>query len=252
MKSLYAPPEGPTTGVQPISSALKTLALLDIVGRSPQPLRLADLARAAQGSRATIYQKLLTLVRAGWIEQVGQGAYRLSLHAALMGEAALRQANVPDRAEMVMQSLVAEVGETVSLTALNGIGVQILKRVVAPVVVRAQVRMDTLLSLDQSSSGRVLTAFASLEVRDYLKKKGGVLASEALLREIKRQGYAISTGKDLPGVRSTCVPVFDASGNCTTALSVVAPNERFAGAKYLKQLRRASAELTALGAGKAS
>jgi DNA-binding IclR family transcriptional regulator len=213
-------------------------------------VRLADLARAANGSRATIYQKLVTLVRAGWIEQTVQGGYRLSLHAARMGEAALRQANLADRSELVMQALVEEVGETVSLAAINGIHVQLLKRVVAQVVVRAQVRMDTLLSLDESASGRVLTAFATPEVREYLVKKGGVLASDAMLREVKRRGYAFSTGRDVQGVRSIAVPVFDAFGNCATALSVVAPLERFAGVKHLKALLRAAAELTALVAGK--
>jgi DNA-binding IclR family transcriptional regulator len=96
----------------------------------------------------------------------------------------------------------------------------------------------------------VLTAFATPEVRDYLKKKGGVLASDAVLSEVKRRGYAFSTGRDVHGVRSTGVPVYDAFGNCVTSLSIVAPLERWDGAKYVKPLLRAAAELTALVAGK--
>jgi DNA-binding IclR family transcriptional regulator len=254
MKSVYPQKQGATStanggGVRPIGSALKTLALLDLLGRSEQPMRLAELARAVGGGRATVYQKLVTLLQAGWIEQTAQGAYRLSLHAARIGEAALRQANLGERSRLILEELVAEAGETASLAVINGIRAELVQRVEAEVVVRVERRVGTLLSLDQSASGRVLTAFATDAARQALQRKGAVLAPSSALRDVRRKGYAFSTGRDVPGVKSVAVPVLDAAGSCLYALSVVAPVSRFDGPRYVKPLLRAAARLHALVAG---
>lgn len=244
---IAAPPA--RTGVRPLSSVLKTLALLDLLGDATRPLRLAELAEASGGSRATTYQKLRTLVEAGWIEQDENGAWRLTLHAARVGEAVLKQAGLGERSSRVLQELVLDVGETASLAMLHGVQAQLVQRAEAEVVVRVERRVGTLLSLDQSASGRVLTAFATPELLALLEKKGAVLATAAVLREVKKKGYAISTGKDVAGVQSAAVPVFDARGICIAALSIVTPVERFAGEKYIRPLRRAAEKLRALIAG---
>lgn len=232
-------------GVRPLSSVLKALAVLDVIGGADRPLRLADLARAVGESRATTYQKLVTLVAAGWIEPTGEGAYRLSLHAARMGEAALAQADLGERSRAVLEALVAEVGETASLAVIRGTQVQLVQRVEAEVAVSVRTPVGALLSLDQSASGRVLTAFASLAERATLVKKGGVLASEAVLREVRRTGHATSSGKDVPGVKSAAVPVLDDAECCVYALSIVAPVTRFDAQRYLHPLAQAAARLGA-------
>jgi DNA-binding IclR family transcriptional regulator len=129
---------------------------------------------------------------------------------------------------------------------LNGIHAQLIKRVEAEVVVRAQVQIGTLLSLDQSASGRVLTAFATVEQRELLVSKGATLASPTLLREVARKGYAASSGKDVPGVRSVAAPVFDAKGACLFALSIVAPTTRFDAARLSRPLLRSADRLSSL------
>lgn len=234
------------SGVRPLTSALRTLAVLDVLGRSDRPLRLADVAVAVAGSRATTYQKLVTLIEAGWVEQDEDGAYRLSLHAAHMGEAALDQASLGERASVVMRELVQEVRETASLAVVSGINVQIVKRVEAEVVVRAQVRVGSLLSLHNSSSGRAMTAFAPADEIAKLTAKGAVLASVAILDSVRRNGYAVSTGKDTPGVRSVAAPIFDRKGRCIAALSVVAPAIRFDANRYARPVTKAAERMSGM------
>ncbi len=168
---------------------------------------------------------------------------------AYRGEAALRQAGLGERATAILEALVASVGETASLAVISGIGAELVKRVEVEAVLRVQRPVGTLLSLDQSASGRVLTAFATPEYRSVLVRKGAVLAPEAALREVRRRGYAVSSGRDVPGVKSVAVPVFDGEGRCVYALSLVAPLARFDGARYVKPLVRAAAQLHGLFAG---
>ncbi|HET7669425.1 MAG TPA: IclR family transcriptional regulator [Burkholderiales bacterium] len=238
-----------SSGVRALSSVLKSLAVLDALTRSNRPLRLMELAQALGESRATTYQRLLTLTEGGWVEQTGEGAYRLSLQAARAGNAALEQANLGERSTEVLQQLVLETRETASLAALAGVQAQLIKRVEAEVVVRAQVQVGTLLSLDQSASGRVLTAFATPAQRALLERKGATLASAALLREVARRGYAVSSGKDVPGLKSVAAPVFDAKGTCLFALSLVAPTARFDEARLARPVTRSAEKLSALLSG---
>lgn len=238
------------SGVRPLASVLKAFAVLDTLARSEREMRLVEIAAAVKGSRATTYQKLVTLIVAGWVEQTAQGGYRLALHAANAGQAALEQASLGERATHVMEELVFEVRETSSLAMLTGVRVQLVKRVEAEVVVRAQVRVGSLLSLDESASGRVLTAFANDDVLESLRRREAELASPALLAAVRRKGYAVSTGRDTPGVQSVGAPVFDAQQRCAYALSVVAPVPRFDADRYAKPLLQAAKRLTQLMSGR--
>jgi DNA-binding IclR family transcriptional regulator len=229
--------------VKVLGSAIKTLALLDLVAKYEQPVRLVDITRSLGESRGTIYQRLMTLVEAGWLEQPEAGVYRLALHVAAIGQAALEQASFGDRASAVMRELALETGETASLAVLSGIQAQLIKRVEAQVAVRAEVRVGTLLSLSDSSSGRILTAFADPEYRRLLKRKGARLASEEVLKNVRDDGYAVSTGKDIPGVRSVAVPIHDSRHSCVAALSIVAPEPRFDSERLLPALMDASRKL---------
>src|SRR5450830_757447 len=128
-------------GVRPLSSVLKTLALLDVIGTSPKPLRLIDLTNAVQGNRATVYQRLVTLIEAGWVEITDTGAYRLTLHPVRIADAALLQANLGDRATTLLQQLVFDSGETASLAMIKGNQVYIAKRIEAAGVLRAELHV---------------------------------------------------------------------------------------------------------------
>ena len=229
--------------VKVLGSAVKTLSLLELIAEHDAPIRLADLTRILGEGRGTIYQRLMTLVEAGWLEQPEPGTYRLSLHLATIGQAALEQASFGERATSVLRELALDTEETASLAVLSGIQAQIIKRVETHVVVRAEVRVGTLLSLSDSSSGRVLTAFADSDYRGLLKRKGARLASDKLLREVRDLGYAVSSGKDVPGVRSIAVPLFDKKSNCTAALSVVTPEARFDIDRLIAPLTQASRKL---------
>ncbi|MGN6462677.1 MAG: IclR family transcriptional regulator [Pseudolabrys sp.] len=232
-------------GVQPLTSALKIFALLDLIAKQRTPVRLIDLTRLTGESKGTVYQRLVTLMEAGWIEQSDPGTYRLSLRAAMIGDMALEQSNLGERATATLEQLALECKETASLAVLDGVKARLVKRVEAEVVVRAEVRVGTTLQLASSSSGRILTAFATPEIRHLLELKGAILPTEDVLTQVRTFGYAISTGEDVPGVRSIAMPIFLGSRGSVAALSVVTPEVRFNGERLLPALRVAAENLNA-------
>lgn len=233
-------------GVRPLSSALKTLEVLDVLGASDSPMRLIDLARTVEGSRATVYQRLLTLVRAGWVELTHDGLYRLSLHAARVGDAALVHANLGDRAEAVLRQLADTTGETASLAVVDDGLIRIARRAEPHGVLKAELRVGAVLTLDGSASGRILAAFLPQGALDTLVRAGGTLADRHVIEAARQTGYATSSQRDMPDVMAVAVPVNDAQQQCYAALSLVGPVSRFDAQALLGPLRDAAEALTAM------
>jgi DNA-binding IclR family transcriptional regulator len=233
-------------GVRPLSSVLKTLAVLDLLGASPRPMKLAEITARVGGNRATVYQKVITLVEAGWVEVDDDGAYRLTFHAARVGDAAFEQASLGERATAVMQKLVFDSGETASLAVISGLHAALAKRVEAKGVLRADVHVGTTFSLEISASGRVLSAYADAELQHQLRARGAALPDPGIMADVVSQGYAVSSGLEIPGILALAVPVFNASGKCVAALSLVTPASRFDVERLLPPMQRAANALNAL------
>lgn len=236
-------------GVRPLSSVLKTLSLLDAMATVAKPIRLADLTRLIGGERGTVYQRLVTLMAAGWVEQLQDGSFRLSLRAVQVAHAALEQASLGSRMLPVMQRLVTEVGETASLAVLDGDEARIVQRVESDELLRADSKLGSSLSLDNSATGRVLVAFADAERIAGWRERGVALPDAAMLAQVRRDSFAVS-GSRVAGISASGAPVFDTAGRCYAALSLVGPANRFDAGKSREALIRAAEQITRMIQGK--
>jgi DNA-binding IclR family transcriptional regulator len=232
-------------GVRPLTSVLKTLRVLDVLGAEGRVLRASEVARATGMSRGSAHQKLVTLVQAGWVEQTDAGAYRLTLHASRVGNAALAQASLGERVVPFLQKLVAETGETASLAVIDGDKACIVQRVESEGVLRAELRVGALLDLSHSASGRVLVAFANDDLRTRLAAGKIELPNAKLLAQVRRERFAVSSGRSFLGVRGVAAPIFERNGACVAALSLVGPLPRFAVERLRAPICRASDQINA-------
>ena len=180
-----------------------------------------------QLSRPTAYQRLLTLIEAGWVEQDPEMRYRLSMHACRIAASALEHANLGARVQPLLEMLVHRVKETASLAVLDRGAPCIISRVESESVLKAEQKIGTTMSLDGSASGRILTAFADEVTLARLLESGQALASAEILDASRRDGYAISNGYTGSGVIAIAAPIFDHRGRCTSSISLVMPQLRF-------------------------
>lgn len=213
--------------VRALSTVLKSFAVLDAVAASAEPMRLADLARTLGEARAATYQRLVTLIEGGWVEQTDDGRYRLTVKPVHLAEAAMEQANLGTRLADVLQDVVAESGETASLAVLDDHEAVIVRRFEARGVLRADLRVGTRLALSYTATGRVLTAFAEPDQRERLRAGGAALADDALLDRVRRQGHAATDPGGVRAVAAVAAPVMDRHGRCIAALAVSGPSAGF-------------------------
>ena len=232
--------------VRPLSTGIKCLELLEVLSEQSGAVRLADVTKLIGESRATTYQRLATLVAAGWAENTEDGRYRLSPRALRIGSAALEQAGLGERALPVLNRLTDRTKETSSLVLSEGHRIVIAQRVEARGVLRADLRVGAELSFKESASGMVWAAFGPDSLRDLLKTSGVRTAADSRLRTVRKDGYAVSGGGEtLQGIAVVAVPVLDPNGRCAASMSLVGPEQWFDVDAVLPPLQSAAAELGA-------
>lgn len=249
MDTIYSYRIQPDGGVRPLSTALKTIAVMEVLANSPRGMKLPEVANSLGLSRPTAYQRLLTLTEAGLIEQDEQSRYRLSMHLCRFAAAALEQADLGTRVLPILQDLVHDAGETASLAVLDRGLPCIISRVESESVLRAEQKIGTTMSLEGSASGRILTAFADEATMRRLKESGEELASDEIVAAARADGYALSSGYTQAGVRAIAAPVFDLYGKCAATISLVMPETRFKLEQFKAPLLRAAEEITKLQQG---
>lgn len=215
-----------TTGTRPLSSSLRTLEILDTIAEFDEPFRLSDVTRKVGGSRATVYQKIVTLMAAGWIEQLPDNRYRLSHHATRIGTAALNQAGLAKRIHPLMDRLSTELGESVSLAVLDGTAIYIVDEVLTPDLLRVSFRVGTTMAMETTATGRVLAAFMSEGQRRQMEEQAIALPDQATIARVREQFYATSERPGQAEVLAVAAPIFDGYRRCIAVLSVAGPPQR--------------------------
>lgn len=232
-------------GPRLLGSALKCLALVEELAAAPGPLGVTDIARRTAARRGTVHQQLRTLIAAGWVEQLEDSRYRLTLRAVSIGTGVLEQADLGSRVLPTLTTLAAETGETASIAVLDGGTAMILQRVAADRALKADIKPGTRMPLAPSASGRVLVAFASPHELQQIRDANVELPPESVVAAARRDGYASQHEEYLEGMSSMSVPI-SATKLGTVALAITTPSGRFDLEKVLPKLIAAEAELSQL------
>lgn len=233
-------------GVRALSTAIRTMELLKIFAKSDHPLPLSEVVKLSNLSRATAYQRLLTLVEAGFLEIDSDQRYRLSLFPARLAHAATMQAGIAPRAEGVMAQLMRATGETVSLAVLDRNRPCIIARVETNMLLRAEQKIGSYMSLAGSASGRILAAFATGQEHEQLLAGNETFPDETVLEQARIAGYANSSGYSGSGVVGIAAPVFGPDGRCLGALSLVIPEQRYQLEQFRDPVKEAAAQLSSI------
>jgi len=210
------------------------MGILRAMVRGQRSMMLKDIAAAAEMPPSKAHRYLVSLIRAGLVEQDPlTSRYDLGPFALNIGLVAI------DRLDRIRIGLTAiaelrdEINETTALAVWGDGGPVIVRweRPRRPITVN--VVTGTALDPLNSASGRVFTAWLPKETSNRLIEramKDGKLppelpsraAVEAMLARVRTDGYASVTGHHLiPGVEAVSAPVFNFKGEITIAMLVV-------------------------------
>lgn len=245
------PPAGLPAQRAGIQSVEVGFSLLQVLGTSPGPLMLRDLAAAASMSAAKAHRYLVSFQRLQLVTQdPGTTRYDLGPAALKLGLASLSRLDSVKLARQRMAPLMEQIGQTLALAVWGNQGPTIVHWEESPQAVTVNLRLGDVMPLLSSATGLCFSAFMAQPaggakrgaashshqthdrlpplLRDELARMQKLARKDvpktmaevtAALDEVRRRGMARVVDTLLPGVAGFCAPVFDADGHL--ALGVV-------------------------------
>ncbi len=245
-----------------VQSAEVALRLLRVLAEEGGDLPLSRLATAAGMPAAKAHRYVVSLQRAGFIEQAARSAnYTLGGEALRVGLAALARLDVVGLGSEAAAELCDRTAQTVLLAIWGDHGPTIVRWFEPANPVTVNVRIGSAMPLVSSATGQVFGAWLPWEkvqpfVTDEIKAQRALASAEAakaLFEGVRRAGLSVVAGSMLHGIQALGAPVFGAEGQLSAALTVLgtagsfdpAPDGAVAG-----NLRAISADLSRrMGAG---
>jgi DNA-binding IclR family transcriptional regulator len=237
------------------------MALLDVLADSDRGLGVNELARRIGVNASTASRLLSTLQDGGLVQRSDGGPYRLGLKLVALSDRVLARLDVRERARPLLARLVAETGETATLSLPGGDEAITVDFVPSPSSVVSMARIGRPSVPHATAVGKVMLAFAGAgpgatsraALTGFTERT--ITDPDALAAELERvreRGYAEAVGEREPDLGALAAPAFGRGGALAAILGIQGPASRLPAAtrKALRApLVAAAAELgRALGA----
>jgi DNA-binding IclR family transcriptional regulator len=239
-----------------VASAQRSLAILDVLAEHG-PLGTNEIARRSGTTASTVSRQLGTLVEAGLVEhEQASGRYRLGIRLVALGNAVLARLDVRTIARPHLEELVAEVGETATLSVPGEPDAITIDVVVAPRYVSGTPHLGRPSVAHATAAGKVMLACTGRRPEPPLLAytPRTIVEPAALERELERvaaQGWAEAFEEREPELNAIAAPVRSSAGELVGIVALQGPAGRFGRAAAKRALplllERAGAISRALG-----
>lgn len=252
-----------------MASVEKAFRVLELFGDSRVHLSLSDVANRGGIGKSAAQRFLYTLTVLGYLVQdSGSKRYRISSKLLTLSGAYVKADILREKAAAILEKANRQCEETVNLTILDGTDVVYILRFPSRHVVSVNLSVGTRLPAFCTAPGRALVASLDREqIRQFLARSELTKMTElteidperleVILRQVKKQGYAISDQEAFIGDISVAAPVFNEDGGVVAAVNIAVPYPRWSVAAVQKKIipvvKRVAAEVSdALGTPHAS
>lgn len=241
-----------------IPTNLRTLLLLEVLGRSDRAMTATEINEALDLPKQTVHRLCSTLEETGFIVRVGNSKkYRVARRLRELGSGLLYNSRDHIVRRQILQSVARDVGETVNFAVPRESGMGYLDRVETDWAFRIQLPIGTTVPFHCTASGKTFMASLSARARETFVRSLTLtprterthIAPESLLHElaeIRRNGFALDREEFEDGMVAIAVPVSDPSGRFVAALAFHGPTQRINLAEAVERktlLQQAAAKL---------
>ena len=266
---------------RPVGSVARATRLLDELAASETPLGVNELARRIGVNASTASRLLATLQDAGLVMRTESGPYRLGLKLVTLSDRVLASLDVRGLARPLLARLVAETGETATLSVPGETEAITVDFVPSPSSVVSMARVGRPSVSHATAAGKVMLAYAGGEAAggSSLGRAGGATggapgggagpvsltpftprtitnpaALAAELDTVRARGWAEAVGEREADLAALAAPAFGRHGELAAILGVQGPVSRLpvAARRSLREpLLVAAADLSAALGGQA-
>ncbi|WP_419909480.1 IclR family transcriptional regulator [Hoeflea sp.] len=238
MNQLLAEEEREAGSGERIATNLRTLLILEILGRSDAALTPTEINRELGLPKQSIHRLCSTLVEQGFLVYEPDGKkLRPARRLRAMASGILHASRVHIARHQILQDVAAAVGETVNFVVPEDKGMSYKDRVDTDWPFRVQLPIGTHVPFHCTASGKTFMSTLSPRARrvmvesipldpctaNTITDKDRLLAE---LGEIARQGYALDREEFMEGMVAIAVPIRDRRNRFLAALAFHGPTVR--------------------------
>lgn len=213
-----------------VEALARGLAIVTAFSPTATVLSVSDAAARTSLPRPTARRLLMTLEKLGYVRS-RNGLYTLTTKVLELGTTYIAALGIWELARPHLEALVAQTGESSSMSQLDGSDIVYVARVPVPKIIALSVHIGTRFPAVATSMGQVLLAdLPRAELRQALKtpSQSGIIPRiapartelERDLANVRKRGWALSDERLSLGIRSIAAPVRDASGATVAAVNV--------------------------------
>ena len=215
-----------------VASTQRSLEILNVLAELG-PLGTNEIARRLGTTPSTVSRQLGTLAAARLVEHVAEsGRYRLGIRLVELGNAVLARLDVRAIARPHLESLVAAVGETATLSVPGDPDAVTVDFVAAEHYVRGVAQLGRPSIAHATAAGKVMLAFGERKppasLRTYTERT--IVDQNELaagLEKIRARGWGAAYEERELGLNAIAAPVFSDGGSLAAILALQGPVARF-------------------------
>lgn len=221
-----------------IPTNLRTLLILEIVGRSDHALTPTEINEQIGLPKQTVHRLVSTLESEGFLIREADGKhFRPSRRLRLIGAGLLHASRSHITRHQILQAVSDQVKETVNFVVPEDTGMHYLDRIETDWPFRIQMPRGTNVPFHCTASGKAFMASLSKPARQ--KFVAGLTlnsltlnthtSAATLLEDLAicaRRGYALDDEEFMEGMVASAVPITDSRGRFVAALAVHGPAQR--------------------------
>jgi IclR family pca regulon transcriptional regulator len=227
--------------------------------QSPQ-MTISQLSIKTGLSRAAVRRCLYTLTKLGFAGAEDGSRYSLRPRMLTLSHTYTTSNTLAGAAQPILERMSAALQESFSVATLDGEDIVYIARTQVNRVMAVDLHIGSRLPAYCTSMGRILLAYLPAEqLEQYFAKVNliphttrtitSVEKLRLILRNIRRNGYAICDQEYEVGLRSIAVPVYSSSGRVVATLNLSGNAPRISvlemQSRFLAPLRNAANELSA-------
>jgi DNA-binding IclR family transcriptional regulator len=231
-----------TDSVRTVERALNVLLCFS---RDTPELTMTQIAEKAGLNKSTVHRLLATLERRRFLERDPKsGVYKLGIRILQMAYLTLETNVLRKLAFPFVRRLCKQHGETVNLAILDGSDVLFIDVNESPQQVKLAASIGQRLPAFSTASGKVILAYLPVEEARRILEKGmpqltpyTITSPEAFfdnLKQIKQQGFAISTQEYEEGINAVAAAILDSAGFPIGSISIAGPTFRLPREKLME------------------
>ncbi len=221
-----------------IPTNLRTLMILEILGRSDRAMTATEINGSLGLPKQTVHRLCTTLEQSGFLTRQGNSRrFQVARRLRELGAGLLYSSRDHIARRQILLDVSDQFGETVNYVVPEDDGMSYLDRVETDWAFRIQLPIGTHVPFHCTASGKSFLASLAPSVRKKfvaslsLKQMTDAThtSADTLLEElaaIAKQGYALDQEEFLNGMVAIAVPVKDPNGRFVAALAYHGPTQR--------------------------